>query len=60
MTNAGLIMLSMVMTSIGLLPEGINRILDMLRTSVNVLGDATAAVVVSASERNKAFSSGYC
>ncbi|WP_347861498.1 dicarboxylate/amino acid:cation symporter [Salimicrobium sp. PL1-032A] len=57
--SAGLIMLSMVMTSIGLplegiaLLAGIDRILDMIRTSVNVLGDATAAVVVSASERNK-------
>ncbi|SIS58850.1 dicarboxylate/amino acid:cation symporter [Salimicrobium flavidum] len=56
--SAGLIMLSMVMTSIGLplegiaLLAGIDRILDMIRTSVNVLGDATAAVVVSSSERN--------
>ncbi|SDJ77598.1 dicarboxylate/amino acid:cation symporter [Salimicrobium halophilum] len=56
--SAGLIMLSMVMASIGLplegiaLLAGIDRILDMIRTSVNVLGDATAAVVVSSSERN--------
>ncbi|WP_345243690.1 dicarboxylate/amino acid:cation symporter [Pontibacillus salipaludis] len=56
--SAGLIMLSMVMTSIGLplegiaLLAGIDRILDMIRTSVNVLGDASAAVVVSSKERN--------
>ncbi|MCD5325986.1 MULTISPECIES: dicarboxylate/amino acid:cation symporter [Pontibacillus] len=57
--SAGLIMLSMVMTSIGLplegiaLLAGIDRILDMIRTSVNVLGDASAAVVVSSKERNQ-------
>ncbi|WP_102336317.1 dicarboxylate/amino acid:cation symporter [Salimicrobium jeotgali] len=57
--SAGLIMLSMVMTSIGLplegiaLLAGIDRILDMIRTSVNVLGDASAAVVVSPSDRNR-------
>lgn len=54
--GAGLIMLTMVLTSIGLplegiaLIAGIDRILDMLRTSVNIVGDASAAVVVAGSE----------
>ncbi|WP_134699309.1 dicarboxylate/amino acid:cation symporter [Ammoniphilus sp. YIM 78166] len=54
--GAGLIMLTMVMTSVGLplegiaLIAGIDRILDMFRTSVNVTGDASAAVVVAALE----------
>lgn len=55
--GAGLIMLTMVLTSIGLplegiaLIAGIDRILDMLRTSVNIVGDASAAVVVAGSEK---------
>ncbi|MUV38981.1 C4-dicarboxylate transport protein [Lentibacillus sp. JNUCC-1] len=54
--GAGLIMLTMVMTAIGLpleglaLIAGIDRILDMMRTSVNVIGDASASVVVDTSE----------
>jgi len=54
--GAGLIMLTMVVTSVGLpleaiaLVAGIDRILDMIRTSVNVTGDASAAVVVQAIE----------
>lgn len=54
--SAGLVMLTMVMTSVGLplegiaLIAGIDRVLDMFRTSVNVTGDASAAVVVSALE----------
>ncbi|MEJ8543838.1 dicarboxylate/amino acid:cation symporter [Brevibacillus borstelensis] len=54
--GAGLIMLTMVLTSVGLplegmaLIAGIDRILDMFRTAVNVIGDASAAVVVAASE----------
>lgn len=54
--GAGLIMLTMVLSSIGLplagiaLIAGIDRILDMLRTSVNIVGDASAAVVVAGSE----------
>ncbi|HLS10125.1 cation:dicarboxylate symporter family transporter, partial [Lentibacillus sp.] len=31
---------------------GIDRILDMMRTAVNVTGDAAASVVVDASEKN--------
>ncbi|QHE52867.1 dicarboxylate/amino acid:cation symporter [Pontibacillus sp. HMF3514] len=54
--SAGLVMLTMVMTSVGLplegiaLIAGIDRVLDMFRTSVNVTGDASAAVVVSSLE----------
>lgn len=54
--GAGLIMLSLVLTSIGLPIEGvaiiagIDRILDMARTTVNVTGDATIAIIVDKSE----------
>jgi Na+/H+-dicarboxylate symporter len=56
--GAGLVMLTMVLTSVNLplegiaLIAGIDRILDMFRTSVNVIGDASACVVVEHSERN--------
>ncbi|MDQ0338540.1 Na+/H+-dicarboxylate symporter [Caldalkalibacillus uzonensis] len=58
--GAGLIMLTMVLTSVNMplegivLIAGIDRILDMFRTSVNVVGDASAAVVVDASEQRYA------
>lgn len=51
--GAGLIMVSLVFTQVGIPPEaialvaGIDRVLDMIRTSINVLGDATGALVVS-------------
>lgn len=54
--GAGLIMLSLVLTSVGLPLEGvaiiagIDRILDMARTSVNVVGDCAVAVLVAKSE----------
>src|SRR5699024_8355283 len=54
--GAGLIMLAMVLGSIGLplegiaLIAGIDRILDMFRTTANIVGDASAAVVVAGSE----------
>ncbi|MEH7225691.1 dicarboxylate/amino acid:cation symporter [Bacillus sp. JJ1566] len=57
--GAGLIMLTMVVTSVGLPVEGIaliagiDRILDMVRTSVNITGDASAAVVVNAIEEKR-------
>ncbi|WP_087974803.1 dicarboxylate/amino acid:cation symporter [Oceanobacillus rekensis] len=57
--GAGLIMLTMVVTSVGLPVEGIaliagiDRILDMIRTSVNVTGDGSAAVVVNALEEKR-------
>jgi Na+/H+-dicarboxylate symporter len=56
--GAGLVMLTMVLTAINLplegiaLVAGIDRILDMFRTSVNVVGDASASVVVDRSEKN--------
>ncbi|WP_085993984.1 dicarboxylate/amino acid:cation symporter [Oceanobacillus senegalensis] len=57
--GAGLIMLTMVVTSVGLPVEGIaiiagiDRILDMMRTSINVTGDASASVVVNALEEKR-------
>ena len=54
--GAGMVMLVIVLSSIGIDPEGIalifavDRILDMLRTVVNVTGDAAVASVVAASE----------
>jgi len=55
--GAGLIMLTMVLTSIGMplegiaLIAGIDRVLDMMRTTVNIVGDASASVVVAGSEK---------
>ncbi len=55
-TGAGLIMLSLVLTSVNLPLEGlailagIDRLLDMARTAVNVTGDAMVAVAVAKSE----------
>lgn len=54
--GVGLIMLSMVFTQVGLPVEGIglilgvDRILDMIRTAVNVSGDAVVSVIVGKSE----------
>lgn len=54
--GAGLIMTTLVFTEVGIpleavaLIAGIDRILDMIRTSVNVLGDSLTALVVSKSE----------
>ncbi|MFS0689576.1 dicarboxylate/amino acid:cation symporter [Sporosarcina sp. 179-K 8C2 HS] len=54
--GAGLIMLAMVLTSVGLPVEGIalvlgvDRLLDMVRTAVNITGDAACAVVVAQTE----------
>lgn len=54
--GAGLIMLTMVLTSVGLpldaiaIVAGIDRILDMARTTLNITGDASAAVIVAATE----------
>lgn len=51
--GVGLVMLALVLQSVNLPVEGIaliigvDRILDMLRTSVNITGDAACAVVVS-------------
>ena len=54
--GVGLIMLSMVFAQVGLPVEGIglilgvDRLLDMVRTSVNVTGDAMVSCVVAKSE----------
>ncbi|MBQ0756935.1 MAG: dicarboxylate/amino acid:cation symporter [Amphritea sp.] len=54
--GAGLIMLSLVLTTVGLPLEGlaivagIDRILDMARTSVNVCGDLMVSILVAKSE----------
>lgn len=54
--GAGLIMLSLVLASVGLPIEGIaiiagiDRILDMARTTVNITGDAMVSVLVAKSE----------
>ncbi|MEC5209330.1 Na+/H+-dicarboxylate symporter [Psychrobacter sp. PL15] len=54
--GVGLIMLAMVFTQVGLPIEGIglilgvDRILDMLRTTVNVSGDAAVTAIVAKSE----------
>ena len=54
--GVGLIMLSMVFTQVGLPLEGIgliigvDRLLDMIRTAVNVSGDAVVSTVVAKSE----------
>ncbi|MCF0247936.1 MAG: dicarboxylate/amino acid:cation symporter [Synergistes sp.] len=57
--GSGLIMLSMVLTSAGLpvdgiaLVAGIDAVLDMARTLLNVTGDMCAAVLVAKSEGEK-------
>ena len=62
--GAGMIMLAMVLQSVGLpvegiaLVAGIDRIFDMGRTTVNITGDASCAVIVSAMERRKAAKNG--
>jgi Na+/H+-dicarboxylate symporter len=54
--GAGIIMLIIVLEAVGLDPAGlalilaVDRPLDMLRTSVNVTGDATVATIVAKSE----------
>lgn len=54
--GVGLVMLSMVLTQAGLPVEGIalilgiDRLLDMARTAVNVTGDATVSCIVARSE----------
>ncbi len=51
--GAGLIMLTMVLTQVGLPIEGIalilgvDRLLDMMRTTVNVTGDVVVSVIVA-------------
>ena len=58
--GAGMVMLAMVLTSVGLPVEGIalvagvDRIFDMGRTVLNITGDASCAVIVSNTERKNA------
>ncbi|MBD8067474.1 dicarboxylate/amino acid:cation symporter [Bacillus sp. PS06] len=55
--GVGLIMLAMVLQSVNLPVEGIaliigiDRLLDMTRTAVNITGDAACAVVIAESEK---------
>ena len=55
--SVGLFMLAMVLQQVGLPVEGIgyiigiDRILDMIRTAVNITGDATISCVVARSEK---------
>lgn len=57
--GAGLIMLAMVLQTVQLpleglaLVAGIDRVLDMFRTTVNITGDVAVAAVVDKSERNR-------
>ena len=59
-SGAGMIMLAMVLTSIGIPVEGIaivagvDKIFDMGRTALNITGDATAALWMSRIEEKKA------
>lgn len=57
--GAGMIMLAMVLQSVGLPVEGIalvagvDRIFDMGRTTVNIIGDASCSIIVSNIEEKK-------
>ncbi len=57
--GAGLIMLTLVLTAVGLplegvaLVAGIDAVLDMARTAVNVIGDSCVATVVASTEGEK-------
>ncbi|HLR19959.1 MAG TPA: dicarboxylate/amino acid:cation symporter [Staphylococcus sp.] len=57
--GVGLIMLAMVLSAVGLDPAaigiilGIDRLLDMTRTSVNITGDATCAFIISSAKDRK-------
>ena len=57
--GAGLFMLTRVLTAVGRPLEGaarvagIDAVLDMARTSINVIGDACVAAIVASSEGEK-------
>lgn len=57
--GVGLVMLAMVLNQVGLpvdgiaLIIGIDRVLDMLRTSLNITGDAVCAYIISENEKRK-------
>ena len=56
--SVGLVTLTMVLTQVNLPTEaiamllGVDRVLDMMRTAVNITGDATVATIVSKSEND--------
>jgi len=56
--GVGLIMLTMVLTHVGLPVEGvaliigIDRLLDMMRTAVNITGDSMVSLITSKSEKS--------
>ena len=58
-SGAGMVMLAMVLTQVGLPVEGIaiiagvDKIFDMGRTTLNITGDATCALFISRLEREK-------
>ncbi|MDE5414309.1 dicarboxylate/amino acid:cation symporter [Alkalihalobacterium chitinilyticum] len=62
--GVGLIMLAMVLKSVGLPVEGIaliigvDRLLDMTRTAVNITGDASCAVIVTETEKKHGLDEG--
>lgn len=55
--GAGMITLTLILSSLGIPLEGlalilgVDRVLDMFRTAVNVTGDASAAVIIADSEQ---------
>ncbi len=57
--GAGMVMLAMVLTSVGLpvdgiaLVAGVDRIFDMGRTTVNITGDACCSIIVSNMEKRR-------
>ncbi len=57
--GVGLVMLAMVLNQIGLPVEGIaliigvDRLLDMMRTSLNITGDAACAYIISEKDKRK-------
>jgi len=59
--SASLVAIAVILLAVGLPVEAVgvlfvvDRVLDMLRTSVNVLGDATAATIVAALENEPLF-----
>ena len=63
-SGAGMIMLAMVLTQVGLPVEGIaiiagvDKLFDMGRTTLNITGDATCALFISRLEREKAAKKG--
>ena len=56
--GVGLIMLAMVLTQVGLPVEGIaliigiDRLLDMMRTAVNITGDSMVSIITAKSEKS--------